>query len=116
MTDVGFFVGATATVLMFITFAPSADPGPFSWLATALYIAGSVWLVAFGAANNDRFALNLGFVAFAIAVLAIYFRAFGGLMGNALFFLILGILLLGGGAALNKVRRRMLTGKAEASS
>ncbi len=111
--DVGFIVGATATVLMFTMIAPSMSPGPFSWIATALYIGGAVWLVAHGSTNNDRFALNLGFVSFAVAVMAIYFRAFGGLMGNALFFLILGVVLLGGGALLNKVRRRMIARDAE---
>ncbi len=69
-----------------------------------------MWLVYVGLHLNDRFLVNLAFVFFALAVLARYFDTFWTLMNRSFFFMAGGLLLLIGGYALERGRRK-LTGQ-----
>lgn len=54
-----------------LVYSPSAQwvPTAIPWIYAALFLALSVWLVAYGANRKSRFALNAGFVAFAVEAL-----------------------------------------------
>lgn len=86
----------------------SVGASAVAWIYAALFIALSVWLVAFGTGRNDRFALNAGFAAFAIEVLYLYFQTLGTLLGTAAFFALGGIILIAGSFAMARIRRRVV--------
>jgi hypothetical protein len=80
----------------------------------ALCAVGSVGLVAWGLYEKRKERLNLGVLAFAISVLFFYFDNFTGKLGRSASLLILGVLCLAGGYAL-EVTRRKLTARMEMS-
>jgi len=73
----------------------------------------SVGLVAYGLARQSRFAVNLGFWAFGLEVLYLYFETLGTLLGTAAFFALGGVILIAGGTFMERLRRRLVetTGK-----
>ena len=79
-------------------------------LFNLLFFAGLAWLVYTGLHLNDRFLVNLAFVFFALVVLARYFDTFWTLMNRSFFFMAGGLLLMIGGYALERGRRK-LTGQ-----
>ncbi|MEQ9520710.1 MAG: DUF2157 domain-containing protein [Parvibaculum sp.] len=81
------------------------------WLLAPLYLAMTVWLIAYGSRAFNRFLVNLGFAAFAAEVLFLYFETFGTLLDTSAFFLVGGVLLIAGGLLLERMRRRTLPGK-----
>ncbi|HXN00065.1 MAG TPA: DUF2157 domain-containing protein [Candidatus Dormibacteraeota bacterium] len=74
----------------------------------ALYALGSVGLVAWGLYEKRKERLNLGVAAFAISVLFFYFDTFMDKLGRSASLLILGVLCLAGGYALEITRRRLM--------
>lgn len=80
----------------------------------ALLAIGSVGLVAWGLHDRRRERLNLGIAGFALSVLFFYFDNFMGKLDRSASLLLLGILCLLGGYAL-EVTRRKLTARMEAS-
>jgi uncharacterized membrane protein len=83
----------------------------------ALYIlcaAGSVAMAAWGLYEKRKERVNLGVAAFAISVLFFYFDSFMDKLGRAASLLVLGIICIAGGYALEKIRRK-LTARMEVS-
>jgi MFS family permease len=74
----------------------------------ALCALGSVSLVAWGLYEKRKERLNLGIAAFAISVLFFYFDTFMDKLGRSASLLILGVLCLAGGYALEITRRRLM--------
>ena len=74
----------------------------------ALCAVGSVGLVAWGLYEKRKERLNLGIAGFAISVLFFYFDSFMDKLGRSASLLILGILCLAGGYALEVTRRRLM--------
>jgi Predicted membrane protein (DUF2157) len=77
----------------------------------ALYVLcalGSVGLVAWGLNEKRKERVNLGIAGFAISVLFFYFDSFMDKLGRSASLLILGILCLLGGYALEITRRRLM--------
>jgi uncharacterized membrane protein len=77
----------------------------------ALYLLcalGSVGLVAWGLHEKRKERLNLGVAAFAISVLFFYFDGFMGKLGRSASLLVLGVLCLAGGYALEITRRKLM--------
>lgn len=74
----------------------------------ALCAVGSVGLVAWGLYEKRRERVNLGIAGFAISVLFFYFDSFMGKLGRSASLLMLGILCLGGGYALEVTRRKLM--------
>jgi len=66
------------------------------------------WVIHGGYLAGDRFWVNVGVGAFALAILAVYFDRFWGLMDRSAFFLVTGLILLGGGYVLERKRRQWL--------
>ncbi len=86
----------------------AAAPALVPWLYASLFIALSVWLVAYGSSQRSRFALNAGFAAFAGEVLYLYFETLGTLLDTAAFFALGGMMLIAGAYALARVRKRVV--------
>lgn len=99
---VAFGLGAA----LYPLFAASA--GTVAWVYAALFIALSVWLIAYGTARNNRFAINAGFTVFTIEILYLYFQTLGTLLGTAAFFALGGVILIAGSLLMARIRRRVV--------
>jgi len=107
LRDVAGIDAFALSAALYSTLAASS-PGTVSWIYAALFIALSIWLVAYGSNRRSRFALNAGFVAFAGEVLYLYFETLGTLLGTAAFFALGGVILIAGAYVLTKVRSRVV--------
>lgn len=77
-------------------------------LAHALVAGFAVFLCGWGVRLGSRSLVNLGLAGFAAAVAWFYFSGIFSALGRSLGLIGLGILFLGGGWALEKIRRRIL--------
>lgn len=92
------------------TFDARGYVNSFGW-TLVLYLlcaAGSAGLVAWGLSEKRRERVNLGIAAFAVSVLFFYFDSFMGKLGRSFSLLLLGVLCILGGYALEITRRRLL--------
>lgn len=94
----------------------AATPGFVPWLYAGLFIALSVWLLAYGSNQRNRFALNAAFAAFAGEVLYLYFETLGTLLDTAAFFALGGVILIAGAYGLARVRKRVVNAVDEGSA
>jgi uncharacterized membrane protein len=78
-----------------------------SLVATLIVI---LWSISRGARMDDRFVINLSFVAFGLWVIYVYFDLFSGLMDQAVFFTVGGILLVLLALGLESMRRSLIAG------
>jgi uncharacterized membrane protein len=74
-----------------------------------------IWSISRGARLDDRFVVNLSIVAFGLWVLYTYFELFSGLMDQAVFFTVGGILLIALALGLENIRRHLLASRPAAS-
>ena len=82
--------------------------GAATLLYAVLFMALSIWLVAYGTSRNHRFALNAGLVAFTGECLYLYFQTLGTYLDTATFFALGGIILIAGSLILPRLRRRLV--------
>jgi uncharacterized membrane protein len=82
--------------------------------AHALVAAFAVFIIWWGVRQTSQALVNLGIVGFAIAVGWFYFSDIMDKFGRSLGLIGLGILFLAGGWALEKMRRKLLTGMGKA--
>jgi uncharacterized membrane protein len=75
-----------------------------------------IWSISRGARLDDRFVVNLSIVAFGLWVLYTYFELFSGLMDQAVFFTVGGILLIALALGLENIRRHLLAASKPAAS
>jgi uncharacterized membrane protein len=81
-----------------------------------LIVAGvACFLAWWGVRARSKALINYGVVAFALAVLWFYFSNFMDKLNRSLGLIVLGVLFLGGGWALEKLRRRMVSRVREAA-
>jgi uncharacterized membrane protein len=103
-------IGAIALLILANLFLAGVSGG---WVAIAfnlLFFAGMLWLIYAGMHTDDRFLVNLAFVFFGITLLTRYFDTFWTLLNRSYFFMIGGLLLIAGGYALERQRRRITAG------
>jgi len=74
----------------------------------AMLVLGSIGLVAWGLNEKRKERVNLGVAGFAISVLFFYFDSFMGKLGRSASLLLLGVLCLAGGYALEVTRRNLM--------
>lgn len=86
----------------------ASSPDLIPWAYAAAFLALAAWLVSYGTGRDSRFAVNFGFVLFAVEVLYLYFETLGDLLDNALFFALGGILLIAGSLVMERMRRRLV--------
>ena len=87
----------------------------FSWNANqsdlalyGLYTVASVAVAAWGVKTQRRASVNLGVLGFALTLIAFYFSNMFDKLGRSLGLIGIGLLFLGGGWALERLRRRLL--------
>jgi uncharacterized membrane protein len=79
-----------------------------TFIAYLLVAAVACFFAWWGVRERSRALINYGVVAFALTVLWFYFSNFMDKLNRSLSLIVLGVLFLGGGWALEKLRRRML--------
>lgn len=72
-----------------------------------------IWSISRGVRNDDRFVINLSTVAFGVWFLYVYFDLFSGLMDQAIFFTVGGILLIVMSLTLEGIRRSLIANTAK---
>jgi uncharacterized membrane protein len=104
-----------ALVLPWTTaFYNSSQPGSFtdgepSLIAYLLVALASVFLVWWGVRIQSAFLLNLGMIYFALTVLFFCFSNVLDKLGRSFGLIVLGVVFLAGGWALERTRRRLMT-------
>ena len=78
------------------------------------YFALAIMVINMGQRRRHTAAINIGFAAFAVETLYIYFETLGTLLDTALFFLTGGIVLVVLAVLLESVRRRLVAPKRQA--
>ncbi len=74
----------------------------------ALYIVGAFLVAIWGIKEQRRSCINLGVIGFALTLMFFYFSDVYDKLGRSLGLIGMGIVFLGGGWALERVRRRLL--------
>ena len=74
----------------------------------ALLALGAVGVVLWGLRDQQRLAINVGVLGFALAVLGFYFSSLYDKLGRALGLIGIGVLFIGGGWLLERARRRLI--------
>jgi uncharacterized membrane protein len=87
-----------------------------SLLAYLLVAATACFFAWWGVRERSRGLINYGVVAFALTVLWFYFSNIMDKLDRSLSLIVLGVLFLGGGWALEKLRRRMVGQVKEATA
>jgi uncharacterized membrane protein len=82
----------------------------------AVVAATCVFLAWWGVREASRAVVNFGIAAFALTVMWFYFSDVMGKLDRSLGLIVLGVLFLAGGWALEKMRRRMVASIAEVSA
>lgn len=99
---------AVAAALAGIVVALDASVTSQRLLIYLLYAAGSVGLVAWGFRDRERGRVTLGVVGFTLTVFAFYFSSLFDMLGRAAGLIGMGLLVIAGGWAAERVRRRLL--------
>ena len=102
-TDAWPFALVVAWTLILPLLPAWADLLSYLWWAV-----GAVGLVAWGVNERRVDRINLGAAVFALTVFAFYFSRVLDKLGRSLGLLVVGLLFLAGGAALERVRRRLV--------
>ncbi|MEQ8747560.1 DUF2157 domain-containing protein [Pyruvatibacter sp.] len=107
LVDAAVLMGATIILLAFPVARGVFGEG-IDWLFIIGYFAATIWCISYGTRTHDRFSVNLGFVAFGLMALYVYFETIGTLLGTAAFFALGGVLLIGLSIGLQRVRKYVL--------
>ncbi|MDO8422116.1 MAG: DUF2157 domain-containing protein [Parvibaculum sp.] len=103
------YVGLVAAGLGVVLYPLIAEHGNATMLIyAALFMALTIWLVAYGTNRHHRIALNAGLIAFTGECLYLYFQTLGTLLDTATFFALGGIILIAGSLILPRIRRRLV--------
>ena len=101
-------VFVSATTIAYVSLVKKNDHAlDIPYLAFTLIAI--LWSLGRGVRNDDRFVINLSTVAFGLWVLYVYFDLFNGLMDQAVFFTVGGVLLILLSLALEPLRRRLVS-------
>jgi uncharacterized membrane protein len=104
----GTLLVCLVTVAYVMTVGDDDDRYDVVYLVFALGVI--IWSISRGARTDDRFVINLSTVAFGAWVLYTYFELFAGLMDQAVFFTVGGILLIALALGLENLRRHLVAG------
>jgi uncharacterized membrane protein len=74
----------------------------------ALFAVGATGIVLWGMKDQQRLAINVGVLGFAVTVLVFYFSSVFDKLGRAFGLIGIGILFIGGGWLLERMRRRLI--------
>jgi len=100
----------TAIAIVWALVLPQAGSGQDEHLMVYIWCAlGSIGLAWWGVRESRTERINLGVAGFAITLLTFYFSSVMDKMGRSASLILLGLLFLGGGWALERTRRRLIS-------
>jgi uncharacterized membrane protein len=111
--DALYLLIALAWSVIVVQVNPGSDAGELALYA--LYAVGAAGLVMWGLREQQRLLVNVGVIAFALAITGFYFSSIFDKLGRALGLIGMGALFIGGGWFLERTRRRLL-GRIERSA
>ena len=109
LIDVGGTLGAIVAVIAF-PYLLELGGVITEWVYRGLFLIIAVWILGYGTRHDDRFVINISFVAFGAEAIVIYFDTFDTLLNQSLFFAVGGVLLIALSVALDRLRRRVIGG------
>ena len=101
-----WLLAALGWALVLMQVSPRTDGGELAMYA--LLALGAAGVVLWGLRDQQRLAINVGVLAFALAVLGFYFSSLYDKLGRALGLIGIGVLFIGGGWLLERARRRLI--------
>ncbi len=101
-----WLLGALAWALMLVQVSPRSDAGELAMYALLAF--GAAGVVLWGLRDQQRLAINVGVLGFALAVFGFYFSSLYDKLGRALGLIGIGVLFSGGGWLLERARRRLI--------
>jgi uncharacterized membrane protein len=101
-----WLLAALAWALVLMQVSPRSDAGELAMYG--LLALGAVGVVFWGLRDQQRLAINVGVLGFALAVLGFYFSSLYDKLGRALGLIGIGVLFIGGGWLLERARRRLI--------
>jgi hypothetical protein len=111
--DAVYLAIALAWALVVVSVNPRSDPGELALYA--LCALGAVGVVMWGLKEQQRLAVNVGVLGFALAIGGFYFSSLFDKLGRSIGLIGMGALFIGGGWFLERTRRRLL-GRIERSA
>lgn len=94
-------------------FVPGTHGGLMAIAFNVAFFVATLWLIYAGTHLDSRHLVNLGFMFFAVGILARYFDLFWKLLDRSFFFMAGGLLLIAVAAILDRKRRQMMAGMKE---
>ncbi len=104
--EAAWLLAALAWALALMQVSPRSDAGELAMYG--LLALGAVGVVFWGLRDQQRLAINVGVLGFALAVLGFYFSSLYDKLGRALGLIGIGVLFIGGGWLLERARRRLI--------
>ena len=101
-----WMLAVLAWALIVSQVSPRTDAGELALYA--LLAVGSAGVVLWGLKDQQRLAINVGVLAFALTVLVFYFASLYDMLGRAFGLIGIGVLFIGGGWLLERARRRLI--------
>jgi uncharacterized membrane protein len=111
--DALYLLVVLAWALIIVQVNSRTDAGELALYA--LFALGAVGIVMWGLRDQQRLVVNIGVLAFALAITGFYFSSVFGKLGRSLGLIGMGALFIGGGWFLERTRRRLL-GRMERSA
>lgn len=105
--DAVWLLTALAWAIVVTQVDGSSDAGELGLYA--LFAVGASGIVLWGMKDQQRLAINVGVLGFAVTVLVFYFSSVFDKLGRAFGLIGIGILFIGGGWLLERVRRRLVS-------
>jgi uncharacterized membrane protein len=104
--DAIWLLAALAWAIIVTQVHASSDAGELGLYA--LFAVGASGIVLWGVKDQQRLAINVGVLGFAVTVLVFYFSSVFDKLGRAFGLIGIGILFIGGGWLLERMRRRLI--------
>ncbi len=104
--DAVWLLIALAWAIIVAQMKPSSDAGELALYG--LFALGASGIVLWGVKDQQRLAINVGVLSFAVAVLAFYFSSVFDKLGRAFGLIGVGVIFIGGGWLLERMRRRLV--------
>ena len=99
---------ALAWALVVLRVDTRVDAGKLAF--NALLAAGAAGIVLWGVTDRQRLAINVGVLGFALSVIFFYFSSIFDKLGRSLGLIGIGVIFIGGGWLLERMRRRLVDG------
>jgi uncharacterized membrane protein len=104
--DAVWMLVALAWAAIVTQISPRSDAGELALYG--MLAIGAAGIVLWGLKDQQRLAINVGVLAFALAVMGFYFSSMYDRLGRAVGLIGIGILFIGGGWLLERARRRLI--------